>query len=67
MPPIALTITITETGQVAITGPIENEMLVYYLLEKTRQAVAAHHAQAAQRLVQPASALPMLARGNGHG
>lgn len=66
--PIELKISINDAGQVAITGPIDNEMLVYYLLEKTRQAVATHHAQAAQRIVQPATALPFaLPKGNGHG
>jgi hypothetical protein len=66
---VELKIAINDAGQVAITGPIDNEMLVYYLLEKTRQAVAAHHEKVAQRIVQPATALPFAppARGNGHG
>lgn len=55
---IELKITINAAGQIAVTGPIANEMVCYFLLEKARQAVAAHHV-AAQRLVQPASAFAL--------
>ena len=66
--PLELKIALNESGQIAITGPIDNEMACYYLLEKTRQAVAEHHATKAGHLVQPATALPFgLAKGNGHG
>ena len=67
MPTIELKIAIDAAGQLAISGPIENEMLCYYLLEKGRQVVAEHHATKAARLVQPATALPPgFVKGNGH-
>lgn len=67
---VELKIGINETGQLTITGPIDNEMLCYYLLEKGRQVVQEHHATKAARLVQPATAVPfgLPAKGNGsHG
>jgi hypothetical protein len=64
---VELKIALNDAGQLAITGPIDNEMLCYYLLEKGRQVVAEHHATKAARLVQPATAFPLgLAKGNGH-
>lgn len=67
MPVVTLSIAINETGQLAITGPIENEMLCYYLLEKGRQVVQEHHATKAARLVQPATAVPFGLPANGKG
>jgi hypothetical protein len=66
--PFELKIALNDAGQLAITGPIENEMICYYLLEKGRQVVAEHHATKAARLVQPATALPFAISkgGNGH-
>ncbi len=65
--PLELKVAIDETGALAISGPIDNEMVCYYLLEKARQVVAEHHATKAARLVQPAAALPFsLGKGNGH-
>ena len=67
MSELALRIALDETGQIAISGPIENEIVCYYLLEKARQAVANHHDAATKRLVQPATLVPpSLGKGNGH-
>jgi hypothetical protein len=49
-----LRITMLATGQVHVTGPIENKILSYGLLEVAREVIA-EHAKAQQRLVQPAS------------
>jgi hypothetical protein len=62
MPTVELKIAINELGQIQLTGPIDNEMVCYYLLEKGRQAIAMHHDKAVQRLVQPATALPRPSR-----
>lgn len=66
--PHELKITLGDDGQLGIHGPVANEMLCYYLLEKARQTVATFHEEAAKRLVQPATVVPLgLAKGNGHG
>jgi hypothetical protein len=66
MPQLELKIALDETGQIAISGPIENEIVCYYLLEKARQAVQNHHTKAL-RLVQPATLVPPnLGKSNGH-
>jgi hypothetical protein len=64
---VELKIGLNEAGQLVMSGPVDNEMLCYYLLEKGRQIVAEHHATKAARLVQPATALPPgFVNGNGH-
>jgi hypothetical protein len=66
---VELLIAVNDTGQVQVTGPIENKVLCYGLLAAAQDAVRDYHAIAAQRLVQPASA-PLsfeLPKGNGRG
>lgn len=58
MPPITLTVSMDETGKIAITGPIDQKVICYGLLEAATQAIAAHHAAKEKALVQLASALP---------
>lgn len=57
---VELKMTLQDDGRIAITGPIDNEMVCYFLLEKGRQVIAEHHATKAARLVQPATQLPPL-------
>jgi hypothetical protein len=68
--PLELKIMMDDAGQVTMSGPIENKILCYGLLEVARDGIAEHHANAAKQLVQPAGPLrfpPPPARGNGHG
>lgn len=53
MPRIELLIALDDTGQVQVTGPIDQTLLCYGLLEIARDVIAEHKAKA-QRLVQPA-------------
>lgn len=66
--PLELKIMQDDAGQISISGPIENKLLCYGLLEVARDGIAEHHRQAAQRLVQPASVVPFgqPKKGNGH-
>jgi hypothetical protein len=59
-----VTVTITFdsiTGQVGLTAPINNEMVLLYMLEKAKDAVKAFIAEQAkgQRIV-PATSMPMI-------
>jgi hypothetical protein len=65
--PLELKIMQDDAGQISVSGPIENKILCYGLLEIARDAIVAHH-EKAKRLVQPAAAFPVaLTKGNGHG
>lgn len=64
MPRAELLITLQDTGQVTVTGPIEQRLLCYGLLEVARDVIAAHQ-PLDQRIVQPATVLPV-GKGNGH-
>jgi hypothetical protein len=52
---IEIKISCDDTGAVAITGPIENKVVVLGLLEVAKEAVLDHHRKAAARVVQLAS------------
>ena len=43
-----LVITLQDNGQVEISGPIENKMLVYGMLESARDAIQEHTARVAK-------------------
>lgn len=59
---IVLELVLHPNGNVSITGPIQNKVLCYGILEAARDAVLEwHHAQLAARkpvVVAPANAMP---------
>lgn len=57
MPNVELKIMMDETGNVGVSGPIENLILCYGLLEIARQSIQKNHETAANRLVQPANGM----------
>ncbi len=50
--PIQLVVTLDETGQVGVSGPIQNQMLCFGLLEMAKIAIN-DHAKQNQQLVKP--------------
>jgi hypothetical protein len=54
---MTMTITVHDNGQLEVSGPLENKIVCYGLLEAARDAVQQHHDQA-KRLVQPVSLVP---------
>jgi hypothetical protein len=65
-PSTTLTMTITfdqATGQIGVNGPIQNEMISFYMLEKAKDAVKAFTAQQRQdNRITPATFLPQLVK-----
>lgn len=57
-----LTITLNDDGTVSVTGPIDNQLACYGMLEMARDALSAH-TQNKSRLVQPAAVLPIKSNG----
>lgn len=53
MPQIQLVITMDDTGAINVSGPTQNQMLSFGLLEMAKVAIIDHNKQAQQR-VQPA-------------
>lgn len=53
MPDIQLIVTMTDTGQVGVQGPIDNPILCYGLLEIARQSIQAHIQKKGENLIQP--------------
>lgn len=58
MPAIELKIVVDEAGRCMVTGPIDNTLLCYGLLETAKDTIRHHQQSQAARLVQPASMLP---------
>lgn len=52
--PITLTITLDESGGIALQGPVSNAALCYGMLELAKDAIRAHNMKESQ-LVKPAS------------
>lgn len=52
--PVQLVITLTDEGQLNVSGPIDNKMLCYGILEVAKEVVA-ERARQSQKLVQPAT------------
>lgn len=51
------------TGQIGVNGPIQNEMICLYMLEKAKDAVKVFVAQQAQdKKIVPAQFLPQLVK-----
>lgn len=65
--PMELKITLSDTGQITISGPIDNTLLCYGLLEQAKDILRTRvAARGAQRIVQPGPAdVVALNRGNG--
>ena len=59
-----LIIRIDDAGQLSVSGPIDNKIVCYGLLEAARDAVQAHHDQA-KKLVHPAVLVPQFSKPNG--
>lgn len=47
-----LIIRMDDTGNVSVSGPMENRMLIYGLLEVTRDTIVEFHAAAKKNIVQ---------------
>lgn len=60
---IELHIVLNDAGQVSVTGPLENRLLCYGLLEAAKEVIAAHQAQS-QRRVQPATHFGPITKGS---
>jgi len=59
--PPTLAITLTETGQVQVSGPIQNLVLCYGLLEAAKDAIRKHSASAPKSgLVMARGTLPRM-------
>jgi hypothetical protein len=55
--PVELKITIDDSGRFSVSGPIENKMMCYGLLEMARDAIVDHCAKN-QSLITPVSMVP---------
>lgn len=64
MPAQVLTITINEQGQLNVSGPINNKLLAYGMLELAKECVAEHHRQQASGIVMPEPGDVRLMSGN---
>lgn len=59
MPKIELTITHdTDTGQIELNGPLDNELYVYGLLKKAEQATHDHNRKPKSPIVMPKMGIP---------
>lgn len=50
-----LKIVVDDSGAVQVSGPIDNKVVAYGLLEVAKEAIATHHLQS-QNKIQPAPA-----------
>ena len=50
---LQLTITLTAAGQVSVSGPLENSLICYGMLEAAKDAIRDHVAQAAKSKIIP--------------
>lgn len=58
--PVQLTITLDDTGQISLAGPLDNKLVCYGLLELAKEAVQKIHDQAQRRVhLAPAAAVPL--------
>jgi len=58
--PIELKITLDDTGQISLAGPLDNKLICYGLLELAKEAVQKIHDQAQRRVhLAPATAVPL--------
>lgn len=62
-----LEITMTDKGQIAVNGAIDNKLFAYGLLDCARDAINDYHKEQANKLVKlatPAPGMPNLKSGN---
>jgi len=57
-------ILINDAGQVSVTGPIDNKLVCYGLLEVAKECIRDHH-EKAKTLVQPIAVIPHFGKVNG--
>ncbi len=55
MPAMQMVITVTEQGQVNVTGPLDNPLVAYGLLEVAKDTLRNHFAAAQQAAIKPAT------------
>ncbi len=55
---LTLTIKLTSAGAINVSGPIDNKILAYGLLEAAREAIADHHAKLSKSAIVPATMVP---------
>lgn len=62
MPQIQLQITMDEHGNCAVTGPVDNQMACYAMLEMARDAIKDHHAakKSSGIITAPADAMSLV-------
>ena len=60
--PIELKIVMDESGQINVSGPIDNKVLAYGLLEVAKDAIFQQHQQNQNR-IQPATFMPVPPKG----
>ena len=58
--PVTMTITIDDTGNINVNGPIDNKMVSYGMLEAARDAIYDYHV-AKVRSVQPPTSADIVA------
>jgi len=66
MPDVTLTITLSEAGQVSCTGPLENRLICYGLMELAKEVIREHSANMNRRVIPASPADQLALRGNGH-
>ncbi len=54
---VELKISMDDTGNVGVNGPIDNLILCYGLLEIARQSIQKNHDTKASNLIQPANGM----------
>jgi len=59
---IVLAITLTPDGQVKVTGPINNEPLAFWLLEKSKDIIKGYNFQQSQPKIQKPGGMMNFAR-----
>lgn len=49
-----IVIDVNDAGQVSVTGPLENKVVMFGLLEVAKHVVAAHEVKEAPKILRPA-------------
>jgi len=63
---VELIIRLNAAGKVEVTGPVEQRLVCYGLLEVARDVIAAYQPAESRIVPPPAAVIPMIG-GNGHG
>lgn len=67
MPPVQLVITMTPDGQVQVSGPLQNKVLCYGMLESARDAIRDFKPNVGVELANGDKAKALLRNVNGNG